>query len=81
MSSYRSQHLVVQPQQLLFIAARFLLLSFVQLSDLPQLFSQLPYLLLQSLLITAPRALRYATQTTSQHTHCVPTQVSKRFTV
>lgn len=50
-------YLVVQLQQLLFIAACFVLLRLIQLSDFPQLFSQFPHLLLQSLLITTPWAL------------------------
>lgn len=47
----------MQLQHLLLAAARFVLLNFIQLPDLPQLLSQLPRLLLQSLLIAAPRAL------------------------
>lgn len=64
------RYLIVQLQHLLFIAACFVLLGFVQLSDFPQLLSQLPHLLLQSLLITAPRALpTHNTHHFTTHTH------------
>lgn len=53
----RSQYLVVQLYQLFFIVASFVQLSLIQLPGLPQFFSELPRLLLQSLLVASPRAL------------------------
>lgn len=76
-------YLVVQVQHLIVIAACFVLLGLVQLSDFPQLLSQLPHLLLQSLLIAAPRALstHNTTQFTVRHKNALRGSIIKCLTV